>query len=267
MINRSSIIVMSFLFLVILLPVGSSLQPDEVTLDAYVNDYAGVLSQNETVALTALLETLHENNTAQMSILVVDSLEGLSKEEYALEIAHENLGGEQSDNGLLVLIAVEERKYRIEVGYGLEGQLNDAKVGRMARQRMVPYLKNDRYGVGLIEFTKGVYVELTGDEKFSGISAPVSLNTQQQAPWWSQLGILPFLVVFMVLRGVMGAISEKSSKKGGSSRHRDADNTFAAAIIASMFMRGGGGGLGGAGGGFGGFGGGGFGGGGAGGGF
>ncbi len=248
-----------------LVPAGVSLQPDEVTLDAYVNDHAGVLSQNETVALTALLETLHENNTAQMSVLVVDSLEGLSKEEYALEVAHENLGNERSDNGLLVLIAVEERKYRIEVGYGLEGVLNDAKVGRMARQQMVPHLENDRYGTGLLEFTKAVYVELTGDEEFSGISAPVSLNTQQQVPWWSQLGILLFLVVFMVLRGVMGAISAKSSKNDRSSRHRrDADNTFAAAIIASMFMRGGGGGLGG---GFGGFGGGGFGGGGAGGGF
>lgn len=255
--------------LCIVTPLALSIPAEDVSLDSYVNDQAGVISQNATVALTALLESLHENGTAQMTILAVDSLEGLTKEQYALEVAHENLGNAETDNGLLLLVAVEERKYRVEVGYGLEGRLNDAKVGRMARNTLVPYLEKDLYGAGMVEFTKSVYVELTGDESFSAVSSPVSLNQTPQRPWWSQLGILPFLVVFMVFRGILGAIASSSSQsKKGSSRHRNTgDEAFGAALLASMFLRGGGGGLGGAGGGFGGFGGGGFGGGGAGGGF
>lgn len=236
---------------------------EDVELDGYVNDYVGELSPSETAELEAIMKTLHEDGQAQMSIVIVDSLDGMSKEQYALEIAHENLGGVESDNGLLVLVAVDDRKYRIEVGYGLEGVLNDAKVGRYGREYFVSQFRSGDYGAGLVQFTKRVYVELTGDKQLSDVSAadPLSRDDSSAGPWWARMGVLPFIMIFFILRGVLGAIFSKA----GTSR-RNSDDTFAAAMLASMFMRGGGG-LGGAGGGFGGFGGGGFGGGGAGGSF
>lgn len=266
MLGSYRLLVLTLFAVIISMSLASAMPVDDVTLDGYVNDYAGVLSENETVALTSLMESLHENGTAQMSIVTVDSLEGMSKEQYAMEIAHENLGDKESDNGLLLLVAVKERKYRVEVGYGLEGVMTDAKTGQLAREYMVPYLKNDKYGQGLMAFTKQVYVELTGDEEFSGVTSPVSLQQHPQPPWWTQLGLLPFIVAFFIFRGVIGAIASRAGKKS-SARRDNTDETFSAALLASMFLRGGGGGLGGAGGGLGGFGGGGFGGGGAGGGF
>ncbi|MGM5481170.1 MAG: TPM domain-containing protein [Nanobdellota archaeon] len=254
--------IFTFILLLLVIPFVSAIPVDDVKLDGYVNDYVGVLSESDRAELSVIMKTLHENDKAQMSIVIVDSLEGLTKEQYALEIAHENLGDTESDNGLLLLVAMEERKYRIEVGYGLEGVLNDAKVGRFGREYFVPHFKQDDFGTGLLQFTKRIYIELTGDTELSAVAGTTPLQQAPQAPWWSRLGIMPFIVFFFIIRGILGAIFSKSS-----SGRRNSDDSFAAAMIASMFMRGGGGGLGGAGGGFGGFGGGGFGGGGAGGGF
>ncbi|MGM5480692.1 MAG: TPM domain-containing protein [Nanobdellota archaeon] len=254
-------VILFFVIVLLLLPsLSFALEPSEIALDSYVNDYTSKLSTEHTQQLNALLHELKESGTAQMSILVIDSLDGWSKEEYAMEVAHENLGDEESDNGLLLLVALEEQKYRVEVGYGLEGTLNDAKVGRMAREHLVPLFQQEQYGRGLLQFTGSIYTELTGDDNFTNVQG-VALN-QQSAPWWSRLGILPFLIVFMLLRGLFGAIGSRKHETKGQKKSRKADDTFSAALLASMFLRGGGGS-----GGFGGFGGGGFGGGGAGGGW
>lgn len=87
---------------------------------------------------------------AQIVIVTIPSLEGESLEEYATETFRKfGIGDKNKNNGLLILIALQERKSRIEVGYGLEGVLPDAKTGRIQNQYMLPYLRQNKWDEGI----------------------------------------------------------------------------------------------------------------------
>jgi uncharacterized protein len=102
-------------------------------------DLAHVLSTSETDQLTEELKA-HENKTSnQVAVLIVSSLEGESMEEYSHRVATAwKLGQKGTDNGALLLVALKERKIRIEVGYGLEGTLTDLRSAHIIRNEMVP---------------------------------------------------------------------------------------------------------------------------------
>ncbi|MCA9478190.1 MAG: TPM domain-containing protein, partial [Nanoarchaeota archaeon] len=148
-----------FLFL-LMLSSAIALPVDQVRLTDYVNDYTNTLSQTDIQSISSLAKSLQENGAAQVAVVLVDNFDDLSKEEYAIQIAHEHLGDTKTDNGLLILIGKEVREYRIEVGYGLEGNLNDAKIGRISREVLQPALSQGDYGQGIHDFIQAVGSEL-----------------------------------------------------------------------------------------------------------
>ncbi|MGM5484485.1 MAG: TPM domain-containing protein [Nanobdellota archaeon] len=247
------------LLMILLLPLLSFAEtPDEVQLDSYVNDYADLLTDEEERELSSYLEDIQDSGEAEFAVLTVDNLGGYDRNSFAFDVAQGNLGDEDKNNGLLILVSEEGRQYRIEVGRGLEADLNDAKVGRIGREIMVPNFKEGNYYKGLRDSVLQAGAEL--DVNFSGkdVKESGSYYSESQGSnyeGWINLAIIVLFILFMVAR----AKGRKKGKRGG-------DDVFLAAMFASSMMRGGGGGLGGSGG-FGGFGGGGFGGGGAGGGF
>jgi uncharacterized protein len=112
----------------------------------YIDDYADVLSAPSHAQLEALCRELHTKTKAQLFLVTIHTLDGASKEEFANQLFHTwKIGEKKTDRGVLILLAVDDHKYRIEVGYGLEGILNDAKVGDIGRQ-MVPALRAENYG-------------------------------------------------------------------------------------------------------------------------
>ena len=117
----------------------------EPTSSFYVNDYAQVLSSETTTHILSQSIALEEKTGAQLVVVTVASLDGEDPQSYALHLARQwKIGSGELDNGLLVLLALEEREVRVEVGRGLEGALNDAKVGRLLDQYAVePFRKND----------------------------------------------------------------------------------------------------------------------------
>ena len=118
----------------------------------YVVDLAGIVDSTTESKLNSFLAELEQKTTAQLVVLTIKSLEGESIEEFSINIAHSKwaLGQKDKDNGVLFLIAMKDRKYRIEVGYGLEGILPDSRVGSIGRDFLVPFFKKG-------EFSKGVY--------------------------------------------------------------------------------------------------------------
>ena len=249
---------MTAILLILTLVQAQAIPVEDVELTGYVNDYAGVVEGVYEAKITELARYMDTTNQAEYAVVIVDSLEGMSKEEYALEIAHGQLGDTEEDNGLLLLIAVEEREYRIEVGYGLEGRMTDGRSGQLARKYLVPELGQNNYGRGIQAFTEATYVEITGNETLPTTeqiidSATVRSKNNNQSYFWT------YVLGFFILRAIASAIFNRRRGRG-----RDTDEALGAAVLASAFLRGGGGNFGG---GFGGFGGGGFGGGGAGGGF
>jgi len=120
------------------------------TTNFYVNDYANLLSSETENYIMSINQTLNSKTKAQVVVVTVKNLEGNSLEEYATELFRSfGIGDKTLNNGVLMLITLEERKSRIEVGYGLEGILNDAKTGRIQDNYMIPYLKENNWDEGI----------------------------------------------------------------------------------------------------------------------
>ncbi len=137
----------------------------------YVNDYANVLSVEEQQNITQLLDQLEKDTGVEVAVVITPSLQGDSLEQYAVTLFQQwGIGKKGKDNGLLLLIVTEERTFRVEVGYGLEGILNDARVGRLSRDYLIPSLKGGKYGTGVSLFLQEVNQILRGGD-----------STEQQA--------------------------------------------------------------------------------------
>jgi uncharacterized protein len=120
------------------------------TLNGHINDYAHVLSDETIAKLEQLLQQHEQNTSNQIVVLTINSLEGEQIEEKANEIFNTwQLGQKNKNNGVLLLVAIEDRKMRIEVGYGLEASLTDAHSSRIIRNELVPYFKQFSYDEGI----------------------------------------------------------------------------------------------------------------------
>ncbi|MDO8556060.1 MAG: TPM domain-containing protein [Nanoarchaeota archaeon] len=173
-------------------------------LNTWVVDEANVLAPATEEQLTSLFQQLNNEGVAQIAVVTVKTLEGETIEQYALDLAHNNLGDKEKDNGLLLLIALEERAYRIEVGQGLEGILNDAKAGRIAREHLVPYLKENNYDQGVLETATTLANIIRGNETLTE-EPNVSINPNIK--FWIFVG---FFLLFMII-----SIIANRGKKGG----------------------------------------------------
>lgn len=110
-----------------------------------INDEAHIFSQNERDELLNLVQNFEQNSTTQIAIVTLNSLENKSIEELSLEIARGyKLGQKEDSNGVLLVVAPNEKKVRIEVGYGLEGVLTDAVASEIINSVMIPEFNERR---------------------------------------------------------------------------------------------------------------------------
>jgi uncharacterized protein len=128
-----------------------ALARDVPALQGRVTDEAGVLSQGEIQQLDRRLAAYEQATGRQLAVLVVRSLEGDPLEDFSIRVVEAwKLGRKGQDDGILVLLAMDEQKARIEVGYGLEGEVTDLVSARIIHDVMRPYLRQDRPGAALI---------------------------------------------------------------------------------------------------------------------
>jgi len=256
-----------FLALIVLAPGVAAEQVKNLKPQGYVSDFAGVLSAQAKEKLTALCAEVDQKTKAQIAVVTVGSLEGEPVEQFSIDLATAwGVGPKQSARGILILVAPNDRKYRIEVGYGLEPILPDGKVGGFGREA-VPFLRQNDYSSAILLITERIAAVIAEDQNvtldsLSGFpaSAPRLRNSLAPSglPVWLILGLffLFFPPIIFFISSLLGLGVPTRSRRGGG-----------------MWMGGpwygggssGGGGSwgGGGGGGFGGFGGGSFGGGGA----
>jgi uncharacterized protein len=140
-----------------------------------VVDLAGIIDNDTESKLNRYLKELETKTGAQVAILTLSSLEGQSLEELSINIAHDQwkLGQKGKDNGVLVVVALNDKKYRIEIGYGLEGLLPDSLVGDIGRQYLVPYFKKGDYSGGIYAAALVIANEIARDAgvEISGLPA------------------------------------------------------------------------------------------------
>lgn len=130
------------------IPADTLLQSLRPTAD--VNDFAGILSDEQKRELETRCQSLRQGNRAQFAVVIVQSLEGGEIDDFANKLfAQWGVGEKGKDNGILLLVAMQDRKARVEVGYGLEPILPDAFAGRVLNQQLFPAFKKQRYFDGL----------------------------------------------------------------------------------------------------------------------
>ena len=129
-----------------------------------VHDDAHVLKQETIDALEQRLKVYEDSTSNQIAILTTQSLEGEVLEEYSLKVAEAwKLGKENKDNGVLLLIAVDDHKMRIEVGHGLEGVLTDAHSNRIIRNEMTPNFRKSDYDAGVTAAVDAMIKSIGGE--------------------------------------------------------------------------------------------------------
>ena len=134
-------------------------------LTNFVTDTADLIEPEWEVKINALAKDIEKNTTAEIAVVTVDSLEGLTKEQYAVELFKETgIGKKDKNNGLLILVAKEEREYRFEVGYGLEPYVTDSMYVNIGKRIIEPSFKKGEFGKGIYEAVSVVGGLIEGQE-------------------------------------------------------------------------------------------------------
>ena len=161
------------LCLCLLLSTVSAWALEVPALTGRVVDLAHVLPSNTVESLTARLKAHEETTSNQITVLVLPSLEGEPLESFSHHVATTwKLGQKGTDNGVLLLVAIQERKIRIEVGYGLEGALTDARSAQIIRQEIVPRFRAGDVPGGVDAGVDAILKTIEGTYQASDKTAP-----------------------------------------------------------------------------------------------
>lgn len=175
---------------------------------SYVEDFAGVIDANSRQQMEALSHAVYEQAHATIEVVTIHSLDGVPIDEFATDLEDKwKVGPKGTDRGLIMILAINDRKRRIEVGYGLEGILNDAKVGDIGRT-MVPWLQRGEYGHGLLEAEQQIANVIAADAHVT--LTPVEHPVQQPAPQHSRNDWLGIVIFFLILFFII-----RSGRRGG----------------------------------------------------
>jgi uncharacterized protein len=169
---------MKYLVLFLFYIAAVNAQPEVPELKNRATDLTGTLTSQELSILNTRLRIFEDSTSDQIVTLVIPTLNDYPLEDYSYDVAHKNkIGTKENDNGILLLVVKNDRKIRIEVGYGLEGALPDALSSSIIRNIIIPYFKKDQYYEGIsagidaiISAVKGEYqVEKKPESKDRGI--------------------------------------------------------------------------------------------------
>ena len=210
----------------------------------YVNDYADILSTETEEAIMNISVPLAQETGAQIVVVTIESLEGQDIESYALNLFRDwGIGDFEKNNGLLLLVSLNDRQSRIEVGYGLEGALNDAKTGRIQDEYLIGHFQEGNYDAGVL----GTYLKLAEEVFIEYDLDPAAITSQnvyyKPGTEEEEAGKLTIFHVILIIIGIILMMLDLIFNRGRITR-----------VVLYMLVRhsgrggGGGGGFGGGGG-------------------
>jgi uncharacterized protein len=175
-----------------------------------VNDNAGMLSPGAARQLDLLLKNFEQQDSTQIVVLTIGSLEGATLEEFSMRVAERwKIGHKGLDNGAILLISRADRKVRIEVGYGLEGRLTDLKAGRIIREVIVPEFRAGRFDQGIVNGVQAMIDAVRGEFQ------PVDRKEADGLRTRNLTDAIPFLVLFIFLVFSLGRVSRPVGTAAG----------------------------------------------------
>ena len=242
----------NFLLIILFISAGIiSAQPEVPALNRFATDQTGTLTSQQVNRINQALAIFEDSTSTQVVFLMVNTLNGYPIEMYSLDVAEKNkIGTAENDNGVLFVVAKDDRKMRIEVGYGLEGALPDALASSIIRNEVAPFFRRGEYFEGVAAGVVSIMQATQGEYKRERRRAD-NREEDDGSGFGSIIYIILFIIIAIISRGGRGGGLGSLLLLGGLGGGRSRGGGF--------------GGFGGGSGGFGGFsgGGGGFGGGGA----
>jgi len=156
----------------------------------YVNDYANILSVDAKQNLENELKNFTASSSNEISVVIIPDLGGDTVENYASKLfSNWKIGNAKNDNGILLLISRDDRKFRIEVGYGLEGALPDITAKDIIDNKITPSFKQGNYDDGVIQGVKSIEDVTRGEYKATGKKSSSSINGNT----------IEFIIVFLII--------------------------------------------------------------------
>ncbi|WP_201548843.1 TPM domain-containing protein [Psychrobacter fjordensis] len=240
---------------------AESVDADKLILNSPVVDQANILNPQEKQRLEAQLRSIYQQGFAQAAVVIVPTTNGVPIFDYALEVAEKwQLGNEDIDDGLLMVVAVNDRDMYILTGYGLEGVLPDAAVSRIIREDITPLFKQNDYGAGILAGVGALKARLTADpEVLARADAQAAERSTQQGSDEVPSPIFLFIMAMIFgsfITNIFGRVFGSILTTGGFFTGSLAlGGGFFMTVIMAIFLwlflisRGGGGGKGGSGGG------------------
>ena len=205
----------ALILIIMILSVATASGASYPQLTGFVTDNANMIDSSYEAQITALAKQIEEKTTVEIAVVTVESFEGESKEMYAVNLfQQEGIGKTDRDNGLLILVSKQEREYRFEVGYGLEGVITDSMKVNIGDRIIVPNFRNEDYGKGIYESIVVIEGLIEGNEEvISRYSMKPTGQSNDGGSIWSFLFFALILVLFILLprkgrrgRGSMGGI-------------------------------------------------------------
>jgi uncharacterized protein len=164
----------------------------------YINDYTNTLNSSDKATLTNISNDLIKANGTEMAIVIIDTTDGRDIESYAQELFQKwEIGKKGTDNGLLVVVALNDHKWRVQTGYGIEGVLPDTLAARIMQDLAVPAFKEGKYGKGLIDAT-GKFKSVLQGEKYQ--PPPADPVLKFIFPFILSTFVLVFGIIFLAVR-------------------------------------------------------------------
>lgn len=208
--------------------------PPAPSLESPVVDTSGTLSADQIKQIVAAINNDKTGGKRQLAVLVVNTLDGVPIEDASLAVARKwGVGEKGNNNGVVLMVAVKDRKMRIEVGTGLEGALPDIRTKQISDKYITPAFKKGDYFTGIRDGVVQIDAAVAG-EKFD---APKSEGMDGGS----------ILILFLVLFGIIGAIvaaviyfGRKHGRRGGGGHGGDAGDAFFWGMLLSSFSSGGG---------------------------
>jgi uncharacterized protein len=214
-VRMKSILILLLSFCITMLAIAQPKVPPHGGV--WVHDEAGVFSASAKAQLEQVLQAHRDSTSSQIAVLVIPSLEGSDIEGYAVKVFEDwKLGQAKKDNGVLFVIAIQERQMRIEVGLGLEGVLTDAMSNRIIRNEVAPFFREENYEGGIQAGVDAIIKTIAGTYQNEN---PVPQRKRSKR---SPLGSIIFIIIMLIV------MSRKN--KGG----RGGGGFWTAAMLGSM---------------------------------
>jgi uncharacterized protein len=199
----------------------------EVTYPDYsamVNDFTGTLDSGWKSSIEELCIKARNETGAEIAVAVVSDLQGITIEEYAVKLFEKwGVGKASKDNGVLLLVSIQERKVRIEVGYGLEGVITDLEAGNIINDIIVPRFKQNDYNAGVYDGVYALAGEIYKDQGLA-LESTIAVETTAQfsfsnifdssSRWCNPFFIccIPFFLIVSLVSIIKGILNRRCPK-------------------------------------------------------